>query len=82
MTDGAAKRQAALIGSVQPGTPAAAAGLQTGDAVISIEGKPIDSSAALVATIHEHKVGDTVAITIIRGTQQQSLKITLTARPG
>ncbi|MDQ6746942.1 MAG: trypsin-like peptidase domain-containing protein [Candidatus Dormibacteraeota bacterium] len=81
-TDGAAKRQAALIGSVQPGTPAATGGLQTGDAVITIDGNPIDSSAALVATIHEHKVGDTVALTVIRGNQQQNLKITLTARPG
>ena len=82
VTDGNSKRQAALVQSVSAGTPAAAAGLQAQDAVIAVDGKPIDSSEALVANIHERKVGDTVTITIIRGSQKQDLKITLAARPG
>ena len=81
VTDGNSKRQAALVQSVSQGTPAAQAGLQAKDAVIAIDGKPIDSSEALVANIHEHKVGDTVTITVIRGSQKQDLKVTLTARP-
>ena len=82
VTDGNSKRQAALVQSVSQGTPAAQAGLQAQDAVIAIDGKPIDSSEALVANIHEHKVGDTVTITVIRGSQKQDLKVTLAARPG
>jgi putative serine protease PepD len=82
VTDGNSKRQAALVQSVSQGTPAAQAGLQAKDAVIAIDGKPIDSSEALVANIHEHKVGDTVTITVIRGSQKQDLKVTLAARPG
>ena len=82
VTDGSSKRQAALIQSVSEGTPAAQAGLQAKDAVIAIDGKPIDSSEALVANIHEHKVGDTVTITVIRGSQKQDIKVTLAARPG
>ena len=82
VTDGNSKRQAALVQSVSQGTPAAQAGLQAKDAVIAIDGKPIDSSEALVANIHEHKVGDTVTITVIRGSQKQDIKITLAARPG
>jgi putative serine protease PepD len=82
VTDGNSKRQAALVQSVSQGTPAAQAGLQAQDAVIAIDGKPIDSSEALVANIHEHKVGDTVTITVIRGSQKQDIKITLAARPG
>jgi putative serine protease PepD len=82
VTDGNSKRQAALVQSVSPDTPAAQGGLQAKDAVIAIDGKPIDSSEALVANIHEHKVGDTVTITVIRGSQKQDLKITLAARPG
>src|SRR6476469_7295003 len=82
VTDGNSKRQAALVQSVSQGTPAAQAGLQAKDAVIAIDGKPIDSSEALVANIHEHKVGDTVTITVIRGSQKQDIKVTLAARPG
>ena len=82
VTDGSSKRQAALIQSVSDGTPAAQAGLKAQDAVIAIDGKPIDSSEALVANIHQHKVGDTVTITVIRGSQKQDIKVTLAARPG
>jgi putative serine protease PepD len=82
VTDGSSKRQAALIQSVSNGTPAAQAGLQAQDAVIAIDGQPIDSSEALVANIHEHKVGDTVTMTVIRGSQKQDIKVTLAARPG
>jgi putative serine protease PepD len=82
VTDGNSKRQAALVQSVSAGTPAAQAGLQAQDAVIAIDGKTIDSSEALVANIHEHKVGDTVTITVIRGSQKQDIKVTLAARPG
>jgi putative serine protease PepD len=82
ITDGSSKRQAALVKAVSPGTPAATAGLQANDAVIAVDGQPIDSSEALVASIHEHKVGDTVTVTVIRGSQKQDLKITLAARPG
>jgi putative serine protease PepD len=82
VTDGSSKRQAALVQSVSAGTPAAQAGLQAQDAVIAVDGKPIDSSEALVANIHERKVGDTVTITVIRGSQKQDLQVTLAARPG
>ena len=82
VTDGTSKRQAALVKSVAAGTPAATAGLQANDAVIAIDGQPVDSSESLVATIHEHKVGDTVTLSVIRGSQKQDIKITLAARPG
>ena len=82
VTDGSSKRQAALVHAVTAGSPAATAGLQTGDAVIAIDGQSIQSSESLVAAIHEHKVGDTVTMTVVRGSQQQDLKVTLAARPG
>lgn len=81
VTAGGSKRHAALIQSVSAGTPAASAGLQQGDAVIAIDGQPVDSSESLVASVHVRNVGDTVTVTVIRGAQQQDLKVTLTARP-
>jgi len=82
VTDGSSKRQAALVHAVTAGSPAATAGLQANDAVIAIDGQSIQSSESLVAAIHEHKVGDTVTMTVVRGSQQQDLKVTLAARPG
>ena len=82
VTDNGSKRSAALIQSVSSGTPAEKAGLQTQDAVIAIDGQVIDSSEAFVANIHEHKVGDRVTLTVIRGGQKQDIQVTLAARPG
>jgi len=82
VSDNGSKRGAALVHSVTDGTPAAAAGLKANDAVIAIDGQPIDSSEALVAAIHAHKVGDTVTMTVLRGGAHTDLKITLAARPG
>lgn len=81
VTTGGSKRQAALIHSVSAGTPAASAGPQRGDAVIAIDGQPVDSSESLIASVHVCNVGDTVTLAVIRGWQQQDLKVTPTARP-
>jgi putative serine protease PepD len=78
---GSAKRSAAVLTSVVSGTPAARAGLKTGDAVIAIDGNPIDSSLSLVAQVHEHNVGDQVNLTVVRGGQSTNVQITLIAKP-
>ncbi|MFN4148404.1 MAG: RIP metalloprotease RseP [Rhodocyclaceae bacterium] len=41
----------AVIGSVQPGSPAAHAGLQTGDRIVAIDGEPMDGWHDVVKTI-------------------------------
>lgn len=82
VTDNGSRRGAALIHAVSGGTPAATAGLKANDAVVAIDGQPIDSSEALVATVHERKVGDTITVTVLRGDARSDLKITLGARPG
>lgn len=81
VADGGAQRAAAVVKSVASGTPAEAAGLQVGDVITAIDGKRIDSSLALVAAIREQKVGDSVTLSIVRGTSASDLKVTLTARP-
>jgi len=82
VTMNGSKRGAALVHAVTDGTPAAAAGLKADDAVLVIDGQPIDSSEALVATVHEHKVGDAVTMTVLRAGARTDLRITLAARPG
>ncbi len=77
---GAAERAAALIASVSSGSPAATAGLKSGDAVLAVDGESVNSSESLVAQIRERSVGSKVTLTIVRGGQQQQVTATLTKR--
>ncbi len=79
--DGSAQRAGAQVASVNSGTPAAAAGIRTGDVVISVNGQPVDSSTALVAQIREMTAGDKATLTIIRGGARQDVAVTLAVKP-
>jgi len=79
-SDGSAERAGAQIAEVQPGTPAAEAGLRSGDVVIAVNGDRVDSSLSLVAQIRERTVGDKVTLTVLRGGKELKLNATLTAK--
>lgn len=81
VTDGSSQRAAAVLKSVSPGTPAATAGLRSGDAVVAMNGDRVDSSLALVAAIREKAVGTQVTLTIVRDGARQDVPVTLTSRP-
>ena len=78
VAQGAAQRAAALIAQVQPGSPAATAGLKSGDAVLAVDGEAVNSSESLVAQIRQRSVGDSVRLTIVRGGQEQKVTAKLT----
>jgi putative serine protease PepD len=78
--DGDAERAGATIAEVQPGTPAAEAGLRSGDTVIAVNGERVDSTLSLVAQIRERTVGDKVSLTVLRDGKELKLDATLTAR--
>ena len=76
--------------NVEPGSPAAAAGLRAarsapngaiapGDIIVAIDGKPVDSVARLVNRLDEHKVGDTIKLTVQRDGRSVELSATLKA---
>jgi putative serine protease PepD len=79
-SDGSARRAGAQIAEVQPGTPAAEAGLRSGDVVVAVNGDRVDSSLSLVAQIRERTVGDKVTLTVLRGGKELGLTATLTAK--
>ena len=81
VTDGSAKRSAAQIGQVVSGTPAADAGLKTGDAITAVNGTPVSSAESLVAQIRERTVGEKVTLTVVRGGKQLQVPVTLAVRP-
>jgi serine protease Do len=69
------------VASVQPGSPAATAGIQPRDVITQIDGKALDSESALAEIIDGHKPGDTVTFTVLRAGKAQDLKVRLGEAP-
>src|SRR3954453_21264729 len=76
-----AQREAAVVGSVSPGTPADKGGLKAKDSIISIDGQPLEGADSLVAQVPEQHPGTTLTLTVIRDGQQRTVDLTLAARP-
>lgn len=71
----------AQLYQVQPGTPAAAAGLQCADVIIAIDGTPVKTADQLVSDLQAHKPGDTISLTVNRQDQRGATQRTsVTAR--
>jgi putative serine protease PepD len=79
--DGTAQRAAASVTQVVSGTPADKAGLRKGDAIVAVDGEPVDSGLSLVAQVRERGVGDQAKLTIVRGGQRQDIQVTLASKP-
>jgi len=55
-----------VVGSVVPGSPAARAGIEPGDLIVSVGSLPTPSMAALQQAVRAHDPGDKVKIELIR----------------
>lgn len=67
----------ALIVTITPGGPAAQAGLKAGDVIVQMDGKAINDVSSLGDFLLSKKPGDTVSVQVYRGSQQQSIQVTL-----
>ncbi len=67
--------------AVESGSPAASAGIQTGDILVSINGKAIDQEHPLDTLLTQFAPGETVSIAIIRDGKQSMTSVTLGTRP-
>ncbi len=71
----------AQVSQVQPNSPASGAGLKAGDLVTAINGTAIDSTAQFITTVDSYPPGKTITLTVKRGGQTQTIKLTLGTRP-
>ena len=71
----------AQIAAVQSGSPAANAGLQTGDLITAVNGTTITSASDLVQTIQNRNSGDQIDVTYTRNGTSATTKVTLGAVP-
>lgn len=71
----------AYIQSVEPGSPAAQAGLQAEDIIVRIGGRTIDEDNPLANVLLRFQVGQEVEVNFFRGTQEQTTTVVLGSRP-
>ncbi|KNC20078.1 hypothetical protein AC792_02835 [Arthrobacter sp. RIT-PI-e] len=67
----------ALVESVEPGSPAAAASLQAGDVITKVGTYTVDDPKSLTAAVRIQSPEQQVPIEIIRGGNTQTLEVTL-----
>jgi len=67
----------ALVSSVEPGSPAAKAGLKDGDVILSINGQEISRSIDLSARVAELRPGATATLGIWRKGDSQDIQIAI-----
>ena len=67
----------ALVAGLQPGSPAAAAGITTGSVITNLGGQAVTSSATLGAAIRSHQPGDRVSVSWVNSSGDHSATVTL-----
>lgn len=69
------------IEAVEPDTPAADAGVQPGDVIVSMDGKAIRAQEDLIAELNRRRPGIEVTVGIFRDGKRRQLEVTLGERP-
>ena len=62
-------------------SPAADAGLRGRDRILTIDGTPVESNAALFAALRGQAAGNWIGLTVMRGKAERQLRIRLGRRP-
>jgi serine protease Do len=71
------KARGALVAKVVPGGPAEKAGIESGDVIVSLDGKPVATTNALTRAVAETPVGRTVNVEVMRKGKKRTVKATL-----
>jgi serine protease Do len=78
---GIPKNRGEIVRVVQPGDPAAKAGIQQGDVIVAVDGKEVNPDQTVSYLVANIPVGTRVPITVIRNGKQVTIPVTITQRP-
>ncbi|MGV6850829.1 MAG: DegQ family serine endoprotease [bacterium] len=71
--------QGVVVSSVEPGTAAQKAGIETGDVIISVNGKSVKSASQLRNAVGLLRIGDDVKVTLIHDGDEKTVSAELGA---
>ncbi|MCB0076942.1 MAG: trypsin-like peptidase domain-containing protein [Anaerolineales bacterium] len=74
---GVSVNSGAYLRQIEPGSPSANAGLQTGDVITAIDGKEVTFSNPLEVQVLTFQPGDTLTLTVLRGDESLTVPVTL-----
>jgi S1-C subfamily serine protease len=75
------EQEGIVIRRVARGSPADTAGLQRLDVITAVDGKSLPGDSELQRMLRDHKPGDTLTLSVIRGTQKLTVKVVLGEAP-
>ena len=73
--------QGALVTDVDDDSPAADAGLETGDVVISVDDSTTDGVAGVIAAVRDREPGDEIEVVVVRDGEEERFSVVLAERP-
>ncbi len=73
---GLAERDGLLVRGVEEGSPAAAAGIEAGDLLVTAAGRPLTSADDLFEVLHALDDGATLALGVVRGADERTVEVT------
>ena len=70
-------RTGAEVSVVEEDTPAAEAGLQVGDVILALDGRPVRSAGQLRADLARRDPGDLITLSVLRDRRQRDIQVRL-----
>ena len=77
---GAPEDRGVLVAHVEPGSPAAKAGVQVGDVLVQVRGEPVRDASDVTSALSATKKSDKVKIEVVRDKKSITLDATITPR--
>jgi serine protease Do len=78
---GLPKDQGEIVRTVEPGTPAAKAGLQQGDIIVAVNGQPVNPDQSVSYLVANTPVGSRIPVEIFRGGRRMTIPVAVAERP-
>jgi serine protease Do len=73
------KAEGAVVTQVEPDAPGAKAGLNTGDVITSLDGRPVGDAGELQVQVGQMRPGSTIKLEVIRDGKNMNIPVTLQA---
>jgi S1-C subfamily serine protease len=71
----------ATVITLEPGSPAARAGLELSDVVVALDGAPVNGVDDLIRLLTAERIGREIAVTVLRQVDVRSIRLTPERRP-